>query len=92
MAGIFDGLDQERLEDLGGRFLAAILAVVEFGRPIDDDPADHAMYDAALAKALIETQAAIVADPHCDEEQQDALVAGITNELRRAVADRRAAS
>jgi hypothetical protein len=87
MAGLFDSFDPDELDDLSGRFLAAIVAVVKFGRPSHVDSPD--LYEAALTKALIVSHAAIIAHPQTDAEQRDELTEAVIAELRKAVADQR---
>ena len=84
------GIDEAEAEDLAARFIAAVLAVVEFARP-DDEFGRADVFEAAIAIGLVEALAAWVAHDHQDKEQHEAALEWVIQRLRAKVAEHGAA-
>ena len=78
---LFDGIDPDELEERAGRLLAALIAVIELGRPTEFD----ALFEATVAKAMIAALAAWIAHPHQDQEQHENTLDRVVAELRAEV-------
>ena len=93
MSALFEHFDQDRLDDVAGRLVTALIAVIEFATTRPEAPEDPANFmEAVVTKALLMSLAATFVVPHTDQEQDEALIAGAADFLRKAVAELRADS
>lgn len=78
------GIDQEEAEETAARFMAAVLAVVEYARP-DTNTQPNQLFEAATAIGLVEALAAWIAHDHQDEEQHEETLEWVVARLRTKV-------
>lgn len=82
---LFEGLSTEDVEDQATRYLAAIVAVTEFGRPDTEDADALRLFEAGVAEALIVSLGTWIAHPHQDEEQHASMLEKVICRLRAHV-------